>query len=617
MTLVATDFNARRPGGSEFASPIFETCVVPTLISYLKPGENPPKTVLTGLKTLNALADSRALETLDSIVPPSSPLDSLYSKTAVQILAEILSQKPTSPTVQNHTRLAYQLIAKTISTDQQRHALVSAGILDHLAEKIAACFVHERIYKGRANPQAAATLPRPPLLQTLPHVISAITSIVSGSRYRIARLLYNPLILDAFPLHHPSLYAEPAVPGNSYLGSSNGWPVDVSLPWIYGGSYKNDNGFSKAFPALGSLQATNKQSLMNNLGEERTNGVADKSHIKGLESAVIPWLMHAMRFDQRLCRVEAARLLAALYQAGFVGKNRALVFSLLVLPLLVDLTDELPSPLPASPGTASQDIEDRTIREQVPRILAGLLTDFPHLQKVAAEAGVVKKVCQLLKSTFHTVDIRPGIWSSSPPIENLGSLSPSCRLGPRTLPLGVVHAMRCRESALILVAAISEREDKYRKHLNEQDLVPRLIDSLVPLNQNFLTKFRGHGSQEKLDANVGNPISVVLAACKAARSMSRSVGLLRTSLIDAGLVTPVEKLLKHPNIELVIAATDVICNIITDFSPMRAVRLCLPLHGDEPANAHVRLYLRQALSMFSANTPIRQTLGSVWALCGR
>jgi len=51
--------------------------------------------------------------------------------------------------------------------------------------------------------------------------------------------------------------------------------------------------------------------------------------------------------------------------------------------------------------------------------------------------------------------------------------------------------------------------------------------------------------------------------------MSRSVSILRTSLIDYGVAKPIHALLTHPNVEVQIAATEVLCNLVLHFSPMR------------------------------------------------
>ena len=68
-----------------------------------------------------------------------------------------------------------------------------------------------------------------------------------------------------------------------------------------------------------------------------------------------------------------------------------------------------------------------------------------------------------------------------------------------------------------------------------------------------------------------NPVSVLIAACGATRALSRSISILRTTLIDNGVVMPVFRLLRHPDIEVQIAATACTCNLVTDVSPMRDV----------------------------------------------
>jgi hypothetical protein len=69
----------------------------------------------------------------------------------------------------------------------------------------------------------------------------------------------------------------------------------------------------------------------------------------------------------------------------------------------------------------------------------------------------------------------------------------------------------------------------------------------------------------------GNPNFVVVEACRLATALSRSISILRTSLIDGGIARPVFGLMKSGDAEVKAAATDTVTNLVLRFSPMRDV----------------------------------------------
>jgi hypothetical protein len=127
--------------------------------------------------------------------------------------------------------------------------------------------------------------------------------------------------------------------------------------------------------------------------------------------------------------------------------------------------------------------------------------------------------------------------------------------------------MRYRENILKALAALVPFKDEYRKAICEHGVVPYIIDALKPRPSDALAD----AAMPRNTAEDGNPIPTILAACGTARMLTRSVSVLRTSLIDAGVAKPLFALLRHSDLEVQIAATAAICNLALDFSPMKEV----------------------------------------------
>ena len=83
-----------------------------------------------------------------------------------------------------------------------------------------------------------------------------------------------------------------------------------------------------------------------------------------------------------------------------------------------------------------------------------------------------------------------------------------------------------------------------------------------------------------LQASLAHPyVGVRYAACQCARALSRAVSALRTNIVDTGLGLAVFRLFmkEDEDRQVMYAASTVVCNIVTDFSPLRSVRRPRPL----------------------------------------
>ena len=136
------------------------------------------------------------------------------------------------------------------------------------------------------------------------------------------------------------------------------------------------------------------------------------------------------------------------------------------------------------------------------------------------------------------------------------------------------HITKLREATLTGLAAMASLRDEYRKAIIENGVISFIIQSLKPYNIESPPSKKTNGEVSNQPQIVAeNPKDVILAACALARGLSRSVSTLRTSLMDAGLAAPLFVLLKHQDVDIQIAATAVICNLVLDFSPMREARI--------------------------------------------
>jgi hypothetical protein len=221
---------------------------------------------------------------------------------------------------------------------------------------------------------------------------------------------------------------------------------------------------------------------------------------------------------------------------------------------------------------------DNAIKERAPAILAMLITDSENLQNAAFDANLVSKLSKMLKVSYDPVpesDLSQR-WS---PREDESSENTS-RLGDQGQPPLLNHKIKVRESTLKAIAALVPFKDEYRKAIVDQGMIPYIVESMNPNPRKPVpktidrTETANKAPKEEEEGKMlygTNPIPVLIAACGAVRALSRSVTILRTTLIDNGVAMPVFNLLQHADIEVQIAATATVCNLVTDVSPMREV----------------------------------------------
>ena len=355
--------------------------------------------------------------------------------------------------------------------------------------------------------------------------------------------------------------------------------IDYLLPQTPITHHRGSSAQSASFPPLGASiplgrHARTAGALGWSLDSRPTDaGATDEED----ESALVSWLIYITRTTPRLTCLMAIWVLTMLYRSGLTSKRRESSLALLLVPLLVRMlskdfrSDE--DTLMCGSGVGSIQSSTWSIKEQAPKVLAMLVMDSAELQKAAVDADAIKKLSQLLKESFDPLpkSSQSSMWSpeATDSYQAQGKeITNTSRLGPPGLSPQASYVIRMREGVLMALAAIAPFKDDYRKAMIDNGVVPFIIESLKPYDASTPLSLK---STESSNMPRGNPVTVLLAACSAARALSRSVSILRTSLIDAGIAVPLFALLHHPEMEVQIAATAVVCNLVLEFSPMREV----------------------------------------------
>lgn len=591
-------------GGPPFITPILESDILPSMLSILSSPDRPQSLSLSILQTLDAIADRLPLQGQHSL-RESSVADLLFSKEHIRCFIRLLGQMSTSHTTQSAITLTAGLIAKLCTEESQKVALADSGVLDVLAVRVASFVVAQGFVLPGAEdhlsePGVLASFPPPaPRKARLAPILRAVAVIIEHSKSRAEHFLSSAGITTVFPKQLPEFsptdikktpWGSTFLSGFAVPRQSSATPIDHVLPAVPLDQSKGN------FPPLVSASFGKHAQRLNTPRTFLETPPSDDE-----ENPIIPWLLFVVRSETGMTRLMAARLVTALFRLGLAKKHRVPMFSYLLLPLLLRMLDKdygmTGETDPAFDGLIPTIVR---MKEETPAILASLVMDTPELQKHAVEGGAIKKLSQLLKETYSPIqETSKQMWNadgnSRRPASRPGTQS-ELRLGPPAYSPIICHIMRYREGILKALAALAPFKDEYRKAICDNGVVPYIIDSLKPRPSEQPEDL----SKSKNTVADGNPIPTLLAACGAARTLTRSVTALRTSLIDAGVTLPLVELIKHRDIEVQIAATSVICNLVLDFSPMREPVISSQILPILCEHAH------------SSNSKLR--LESLWAL---
>ena len=557
--------------------------ILPPLLEAISPNEIPSKLLVATLRTLNQIVDAVAQEKpwTDSFDGPlRSPLsisvhEQIYTKPVIENFAQILAQTLPSTTVQQQISWTAKLIIKTCREEDQRKILLDAGVLDLLATKLATIAAMDEQSQRAEN--ACSAREEPPL-PYLSDIMEAIAAIIRDSYFNTARFLYSQPIQQLF-----------GWPKAGTIGSYEGYSASSSpttswdrlIPRLQTIQSKSDS-YTKSWPALGTFNSAGSSDSYRLPSVETLQPNSSRTIITDeSENPLFIWLMFVARRGEGRERLSACWLLALLKKFGEkwpmndpTRTTRERHFSYLVVPLIVKMIQEANPMSDQSRRNISLSPQAREenmfVLERSPLVLAEIVMGNKALQNAAVDAKILPVLIQILKKSFDPVvtSSKP-LWqprSSSPQARDPMIDATSSTLGRSGLSPEILHAFKYRESALLALAAMADSQDPLRKTIIEIGAATYIIDSLVPFDR---SSSRQNASSTA--AKDGNPAPVLIAACKVTRSLSRSISVLRTSLIDHGIAQPSFDLLTHPNVKVQIAATEVITNLVLEVSPMRTV----------------------------------------------
>ncbi|PHH68676.1 hypothetical protein CDD82_366 [Ophiocordyceps australis] len=587
-------------GGPSFLAPLFSAQVVPAVLeTNTSPLTNPPQIVVAALRALTEIAEAAALAPESSPLQIASLADAVFSPQHLESLNVLLSISSSSHVLQSQVTLAAGLISRLCRDQRHQHALANAGVLDALAAQLASFAMRDGLVMPGAEERAYSD----GLYEVLPEaacatsqigpILEAITAVIGDSKYRANRLVNSPALLSIFPPVNLDAFRGLQ---SQYQATSL---MDCILPTMPVALLRNYSTPScPPSPSRSSSTRTLGKSNQHSSGSSvRLPSLTSNGDIieEEAESPLLPWLIHLVRTLHSHERVLAAAVLASLYRAGLGKKGlREVSIGLLVVPILVALlskhesSDDLP------------DAKQRIILEQGPAVLARLMADSEYIQQAAYQCEAVQILARLLKRAYSPVmgHDEPRCWTPYADSMDTESTLPSARLGEGGQNPLMAHRIKLRESCLKAISALAAAEESFRKAFMTEDVVPYVVESLFEFPQKprqvkdrIKDRADDQNCRKRMTPEYGcNTVPVIIAACHVIRMLSRSVDILRTALVDYAVAMPILQFLSHADVEIRIASTAAMINLVIEASPVRATLtdngvmriLCEHAHSSSP-----------------------------------
>lgn len=566
--------------------------MISPLLALLSPAESSPHLVLNALRSLNAVADSLFLSHSDHDTDEDGLLNLLYTEQHLSTIANLLLQTSPSLVTQQQIALTAALISKTCRDEHHRAMLAQTGVLEALAVTLASFVVATGCSLNPSNggSKHVGDIAPAPSRSRISPILQAIGSVIQHSKPRAIQFLNAPAFASVFQKPDADVASsyekKPTAwgPNGSNMFNVRQAPpnaIETLIPPLPSTHFRSSLAPTSSFPPLGAPGSSSKQSQMSRSFSSAIEVIQSQGleFIEEEESTLIPWLLYIARIENEVAGLMAAWVLAILYRHGLTKRGREAAFALLLVPSLVRVLDKDSKTSPDHANTYDTSVlasPDRLIKEQAPSVLAMLAANSLEIQRAAADAGAIKKLSQLLKESYDEMPANSSaaMWTpeSSASRQSEGRDDGS-KLGRAGLSATAYHVMRLRESVLIALAAIASDKDEYRRAIIDNGVVPFVVKTLKPEENDPVAQGNGQtdGTSRYRRAFTGNGKDAILAACGAARALSRSVSTLRTSLMDAGLPAPLFVLIKCQDTELQVAATAVVTNLVLHFSPMREV----------------------------------------------